>query len=100
MRARPEDCFAKAGNTEEADALGIDIFVGLEVIENPAESPSPSGDGAPFVWRGLCLARFEIGCANSVRKAALKVGIDVAVIDGRDADSLPADALDIELGEA
>src|SRR3954470_5267643 len=50
-RASPQDRFSETRNTEEADALCVRVFIGLEVIEDSAKPPGPGSDRAPFVGR-------------------------------------------------
>ena len=47
---------ARPGVPLDADALGIDGLVGLEVVEQPAGAPTPRGQRAPVIERsGLTL---------------------------------------------
>ena len=59
-----------------------------------------AADGAPLVRRGLGLAGLEVQGADAEGDAAQKIGIDVAVVDGGEAEAGVDQARDVDLAEA
>ena len=54
--------FAEAGVSGDGDTLGVDLFIGLQVIEGSAESPGPGTHGSPVVGgRGGLVGGVEEG---------------------------------------
>ena len=69
------------------DALGVDILVGQEVIDGPAEAPGPDGDGAAVEL----LVKERADALADLRL----VGIDVAVVERRQRVAAVDDVLDV-----
>src|SRR5215475_14364692 len=78
---------AVALHSQDGDALGVNALVGFQIIHRATQSPRPGRDRAPFVSRRLRLSGLEVERAHAVRKAALKVRVNVAVIDCGHADA-------------
>ena len=55
-RAGPYRRFAQTREAENRNLAGVDVGIGLEVIEGAAQSPGPCADGAPFVGLDVRLA--------------------------------------------
>ena len=100
MSAGPHHCLSKPRHSENCDALGIDTFVGLEIIHASAQTPSPRGDRAPFIRRRLRFARLEKLCAHSIGDASQEIRIDIAVINRSEAKPRVQQADDVDLSKS
>src|SRR5215510_12595201 len=85
--AFPEHGLAEPRHAKDGDAPGVNALVGFQIIHRATQSPRPGGYRAPFVRSRLRLSGFEVERAHAVRKAALKVRVNLAVIDRGHADA-------------
>src|SRR4029077_16353699 len=81
LRAGPKDRFAETRVTLNRDLFSVHGFIGLEVIDNPADTPGPRADRAPFIGRGPRLTGFECQFADSAEAGVISVAFDVTVTD-------------------
>ena len=58
------------------DFFGVDVAVGLEVVEAAAHAPRPGGDAAPLVR-----LRLGVKAVDAVGKAVVVVGVNISVVD-------------------
>ena len=62
-----------------AICFGVDGFVGLEVVDRPADAPGPGADGAPLVGSGLRLAGLEREPDDAFRPSVGPIRLDLVV---------------------
>ena len=68
---------------EHGHVCGVEGTIGRDVVENPAETPRPATDRAPFVGLGTVLAGPVEQGLYTVLEPTHDVRIEVAVV-GRD----------------
>ena len=56
LSACPEGSLSKSRMADDCDVLGVDVGVGLEIIDSSREAPGPGRDRTPLVSRRLILA--------------------------------------------
>ena len=68
------------GVPHQGNPLAIDLRVGLEVVQAPTQTPSPTSDGSPIVRLTHIRFRRGIKAMDSIFEAIMKIRVYVSVI--------------------
>ena len=84
LRPRPERRLAQPRVTHDCHVFRTDVDVALEVIKGATQAPGPGGNRTPLIGRWLCPRETAEQEMDAVLKSVVEIGIDVAIVDGRE----------------